>query len=104
MSKVDKGEYEFADTLRPADVKEKTEAEIVEVKEVKTKYGSKRVAVLDSKQQVFLNAMSLQNLVEVFGDETDDWVNKEITFEVEVSERTQGKQAIVVSSKAEKKK
>lgn len=99
MTKVDKGEYEFADTIKPADLKEPANAKITEMKEVKTKYGSKRVAVLETGQQIFLNAMSLQNLVEVFGDETDKWVGKEITMEVEVSERTQGKQAIVATPK-----
>ena len=99
MSKVDKGEYEFADTLKPADLKEKVETKITRVKEIQTRYGNKRVAVLETGQQIFLNAMTLQNLVEAFGDETDDWSGKEIVLEVESSERTQGKKAIVVTPK-----
>lgn len=99
MSKVDKGEFEFADTLKPADLKKPTEAKITEMKEVKTKYGSKRVAILETGKQVFLNAMSLQNLVEGFGDETDNWIGKEVVLETEISERTQGKQSIVMTPK-----
>jgi len=102
MSKVDKGEFEFADTLKPANLKGKTEAVIVEMKEIKTKYGSKRVAVLGTGNQIFLNAISLQNLVASFGDETEDWVGKKIYLEVEISERTQGKQAIVATAPKKK--
>ena len=100
MSKVDEGEYMFADTLRPADIKDKKEeTRIKEMKQIGTKYGDKRVAVLDTGKQIFLNAMSLQNLVEAFGDETDKWEGQNIVMEVEVSERTQGKSAIVVTAK-----
>lgn len=104
MSKVDKGEWSFAETLKPANLKEKVETRITEIKQIGTKYGDKRVAVLETGEQVFLNAMSLQNLVTAFGDETDKWIGQEISLEVEVSERTQGKQAIVISAKTEKKK
>ena len=101
MSKVDQGEYMFADTLRPADIEKgkQIETKITEVKQIGTKYGDKRVAVLETGKQVFLNAMSLQNLVEAFEDETDKWVGKEIVMEVEVSERTQGKPSIVITPK-----
>jgi len=102
MSKVDTGEYMFAETLRPADIEagKKVVTKITEIKQIVTKYGDKRVAVLETGQQIFLNAMTLQNLVEAFGDETEEWIGKEITLEVEVSERTQGKQAIVVTGKS----
>ena len=99
MSKVDESEYKFVDALKPADLKGKVEAKIKEVKEVKTKYGSKRLLVLESGKQVFLNAMSLQNLVEVGGDETNDWVGNEIIMDIENSKRTQEKDAIVVTPK-----
>mgnify|MGYP001103618035 CR=1 FL=1 len=101
MSKIDKGEYMFADTLRPADIEKgkKVETRITEIKQIGTKYGDKRIAVLETGQQIFLNAMSLQNLVKAFEDETEKWVGKEIVMEVEISERTQGKPSIVVSAK-----
>ena len=98
MAKVDKGEYMFAETLRPADVKEPVETEMTEIKAIGTKYGDKRIAVLKTGQQVFLNAISMQNLVEAFGDETDDWLNKKVTVGTEVSERTQGKRSIVLTA------
>lgn len=98
---IDQSEYMFAETLKPADVKEKIVTTITEMKRIGTKYGDKRVAVLGTEQQIFLNAMTLQNLVEAFGTKVSDWVGKEIVLEVEVSERTQGKQAIVVSANTE---
>ena len=101
MSKVDRGEYMFAETLKPADIEKgkQIETRITEMKQIGTKYGDKRVAVLETKQQIFLNAMSLNNLVDAFGDETEKWVGQEITLEVEISERTQRKPSIVVSTK-----
>ena len=103
---IDKGEYMFAETLKPADVKEKIVTTIVEMKRIGTKYGDKRVAVLGTEQQVFLNAMTLQNLVEAFGTKVSDWIGKEIVLEVETSERTKGKDgkqkpAIVISANTE---
>ena len=100
MSEIDQGEYMFAETLRPADIEKGKEVKtkITEVKQIGTKYGDKRVAVLETGQQIFLNAMSLQNLVKAFESETDNWIGKEITMKVEVSERTQGKPSIVVTT------
>ena len=40
--------------------------------------------------------MTLQNLVEAYGDETDEWKGKEVLITTEQSERTQGKKSIVV--------
>ena len=94
---VDAGEYTFADTLKPAEVTKEMKTRIVEMKVISTKYGDKRVAVIDGDKQVFLNSMSLQNLVEGFGNNTKDWEGHEILVNVEVSERTQGKSSIVVS-------
>jgi len=96
MSKVDKGEYMFAETLKTADIKEDIKTEISEEKLIATRYGDKRIAVLKIGQQVFLNAISIRNLVEAFGDETDDWLNKPIIVTTELSERTQGKRAVII--------
>ena len=106
MSKIDQGEYMFADTLRPADIEKDKEIKtrITEVKQIGTKYGDKRVAVLETGKQAFLNAMSLQNLVEAFGNETDKWVGQEVILGIEISERTQGKPSIVVTTEELKKK
>ncbi len=96
MVEIDKSEYLFTDTLKPADIEKAIDTRITDVKSVKTKYGDKRIAVLETGQQVFLNAMSLQNLVEALGNETDKWIGSEITLDTEVSERTQGKKSIVL--------
>lgn len=109
--KVDKSEYAFSDTLRAEDIKEEKIVKILDIKQVSTKYGEKYVAVLDSEEQIFLNNLSLQNLVEAFGDETEDWIDKETTLTIETSERTRGKDTIVLianetqrDKKAKKKK
>lgn len=103
---IDQSEYMFAETLKPADITGKIETTIIEMKLVGTKYGDKRVAVLGTEQQIFLNAMTLENLVEAFGTKVSDWIGKEIVLEVEISERTKGKDgkpkpAIVVKAKVE---
>lgn len=105
MSKIDKGEYEFAETVKPADIKKDIETTITDDKTIGTKFGEKRVIFIDVKdkegrdKQVFINAFSLKNLVGAFGDETDDWKGKAIVITTETSERTQGKKSIVIKSK-----
>lgn len=96
MVKIDKSEYAFSETLKASDVKEDKKVEIIEVKPVGTRYGDKRIAILNDGTQIFLNALSLQNLAEGISDETDDWVNKELTLSTETSERTRGKASIVL--------
>ncbi len=105
MSKIDKGEYEFAETLKPADIKKDIETTITGDKTIGTKFGEKRVIFVAEKdkdgkdKQVFINAFSLKNLVEAYGEETDDWKDKPIVITTETSERTQGKKSIVIKKK-----
>ena len=106
MSKIDKSEYLFNDTLRPADIKKVAplKVKVIDVMELSTRYGNKRVMLLDNKvnnkeTQVFLNAFSLFNLVEAFSDDTDSWRGKEVTLTVENSDRTQKKDSVVVIAK-----
>ena len=104
MSKVDKGEYAFNDTLRADDIKDGDLKVVQEMKEVGTKYGEKRIMMFDDDTQLFLNSMSLQNLVTDFGDETDAWVGKQVKLTLETSERTRGKNSIIVESAVKEEK
>jgi hypothetical protein len=98
MSKVDKSEFEFAETIRPADVpKDGFNTTVVLEKLISTRYGDKRVLVIEDEKQVFLNAFSLSNLVKSFGDDTEKWQGKLIHIDVEKSKRTQDKASIVLT-------
>jgi hypothetical protein len=101
MVKIDASEYAFSETLKADDISEDKKVKILDVKPVSTRYGEKYVGVLDDGTQIFLNSLSLQNLCEGIGPETDEWKDKEIILSTETSERTRGKKTIVVLSKEE---
>ena len=104
MSKIDKSEFEFGETIRPADLKTGgIDTIIVSVRELSTRYGDKRVLIFEGEKQVFLNAFSLKNLVEAYGDETESWIGQRIHIDVESSERTQKKASIIVSKPKDEK-
>jgi len=101
MSKVEIDEYEFADTIRPADIKEVLQVTIKSNKTISTRYGVKRVIMIDldkKERQVFLNAFSIKNLVKEFSDESENWNGKIVNLNVEKSDRTQQKPSIVLSA------
>ena len=101
--KLDKKDYEFSQTIKAEDAVEK-EVKIQSIREVATKYGNKFVALLDDSTQIFLNSLSMQNLMEAFGDDTDNFIGKRVKLTIEVSERTRGKKTIVLLTGKEKKK
>jgi hypothetical protein len=103
MVKVNKSDFTFSNTIKAEDLVEK-EVKITEIKEVKTKYGEKMIAVLDDNTQIFLNDLSMNNLIDAFGEETDDYIGKKINLTIETSERTRNKKAIVVIASKNKKK
>jgi len=96
MTRIDESEFMFAETLHPANIPEPLKVKPIEVKLVATRYGDKRVMVLSSGKQVFLNSISLKNLVEAFGEETDNWLGKEVTVTTIKDDRTQGKASVVI--------
>ena len=98
MTKIDPTEYTFEETMKPSEVTTEIKTMVKDTKQVMTKYGSKRVLVLENGKQVFLNAFSLQNLVKGLGDETVDWIGKDVIITTETSERTQGKQSIIIKT------
>lgn len=97
MTKIDATEYIFAETIKPAEIKKPIKTTIKDTKQISTQYGEKRIAVLGNDKQIFLNAISLKTLVNNYGDETDEWKDKEIEITTEQSERTQGKKSIVIN-------
>lgn len=99
MTKIKPTEYSFAQTLKPADIKKDVMVKIKRIEDVPTKYGDKRVLVFDldkAENQVFLNGISIRNLVEKFGDDTTEWIGEKVTLTVINSELTQNKDAVVV--------
>lgn len=103
MVKIDKSEYVFNDTLKADDLKKDKVVQIIEVKPVSTKFGEKRIAILNDETQIFLNALSLQNLAEGISDETDDWLNKDLTLTIETGLRTRNKPSLVLLAKEEQR-
>jgi len=103
MVKIDKSEWAFSETLKAEDIKEDKQVKILEIKAVSTRFGEKRVGVLDDETQIFLNALSLQNLCEGISDETDDWIDKDVILSTEVSDRTRNKKSIVLLVKEEQR-
>lgn len=75
--------------------------EISEIDQIETKYGDKLVCKFKNGKSVFINNMSLTNLEEAYGDDTDSWIGKSVALETEISERTQGKKAIVIVAQSE---
>ena len=104
MVKIDKDEYTFVKTMKPDDLEEGATIHtyIEEIKTVPTKYGEKRLAILENETSMFLNAISLKNLVDGFGAETDDWKLKEVTISTETSARTQEKKSLVIQPRISK--
>ncbi len=92
---IDESEYMFSDTLKATDIKKDIGTTIKEVKTISTRYGDKRLMLFDDKQ-IFLNSLSLKNLVEAFGNDENTWKEKPVLITTETSERTQGKKSIVV--------
>lgn len=96
MVKIDKSEYAFNETLKADDVDQDKKVKVLDAKPVSTRYGEKYIAVLDDGTQIFLNALSLQNLCEGISDDTDNWKEQEVILTTETSERTRGKKTIVL--------
>lgn len=66
------------------------QGEMVDVRDVQTKtYGEKTVATIslkDKKVNVFLNMVSLNKLIEAFGEDDEQWKGKLVDLTVEKDE------------------
>ncbi len=65
-------------------------AVIMDLNDVKTGYGDKLVATLqtkDSSFNVFVNATSLKNMIEAFGDEDSVWLKQAVELKLEVDKK-----------------
>lgn len=97
--KIPKEAYVFNETLKAEDFKfgHKEKITLKEVKQIKTQsYGEKFVGVTSEDKQVFINSISLANLVKDLSDDTQNWLGVPLLLEIETSERTKGKKTIVL--------
>lgn len=88
-------------TLKVEDIKGKPlkNVTIVNVREIKTEYGPKKVMDFKASGKdysVFLNAISINALIDAFGDESDKWKGKSANVEVYNGKETKNSDAIVV--------
>lgn len=80
---------------------EETTATIESVRDLDTKHGNKTVTTLnDGKKSfdVFLNNMSINNLIDAYGDEDQEWIGKNVQVSKEKCERFDN-EMIVLSKK-----
>ena len=97
--RIDEGEYFFADTLKPADIKKPIVTTVKNVELITTMYGAKRVLVFDDgkgDKQVFLNALSLKELVGAYGQLIKDWIDRKVKITVIKNDKTHNKKSILV--------
>ena len=79
------------------------EVEIVELKfDIETKFGDKSIMVfncedLKENHQIFLNQISENNLIEKFGNESDNWIGKKVGITVIKNEQTLNAKAFFVT-------
>lgn len=69
---------------------------IKEIIDVETKFGDKTVITLDDGDSVFMNAESNNRLLERFGEEDKNWINKAVKITCE-KDNTFNKLMLVVS-------
>jgi len=65
---------------------EECQAEVVEVKDIKTTYGDKVVITLKKDEKlfdVFVNNVSMKKLVEAYGEEDNSWKGKFVDLKKE---------------------
>lgn len=74
--------YEYESKKYEADIKD---GDVITLsssgEEVEGKYGTKqvfRVATRNGEKNVNVNQTSINNLIDAFGDDTEDWVGKEV--------------------------
>ena len=82
MPKLDRSEYfQGGAFLKAADVRPGTKYTILKFEAIKTRIGTRPVLRLKETELPFgLNATNFDKMVEKFGDDSDDWANKKITF------------------------
>jgi len=87
---VERTKQEIYETLQAKSFKVGTkigQGKIINVRDVKTKtYGTKTVATIslkDKKVNIFLNMISLNNLIDCWGQEDTVWIDKLVNLNVE---------------------
>lgn len=70
-----------AQFLKAADVRPGTKYTVVKFDAIKTRIGTRPILRFKETELPFgLNATNFDKMVEKYGDETDDWEGKKITF------------------------
>jgi hypothetical protein len=80
-------------------LKDKTQIEILSLKDVATKNGQKTIAVVEmngEKVQVFVNATSMNNLIDAFGNDDKYFIGKMCDLEIEKAPSPFNKQSMIV--------
>lgn len=105
---VKRKKSELVDALKASDLKtdwEIKDAEITEVKDVKTKFSDNERVVIsfqdvkdDVKFAVFVNQKSLNNLIDAFGEDDKKWIGEHCKLSLETDEKF-GKKMIVIEAK-----
>jgi hypothetical protein len=82
MPKVKRSDYfEGGSFLRADDVRPGSKYTIVSFESIKTRIGSRPILRLKETDKPFgLNATNFDTLIERYGDDTDNWKGKKITF------------------------
>ena len=82
MPKLDRGEYfQGAAFLKAADVRPGTKYTVLKFEAIKTRIGLRPILRLKETELPFgLNATNFDKMVDKFGDDSDDWISKKITF------------------------
>ena len=82
MPKIDRNEYfQGGLFLKAADVRPGTKYTITAFEAIKTRLGTRPILRFKETELPFgLNATNFDKLVEKFGDDSDDWKGKKITF------------------------
>jgi hypothetical protein len=94
---------EMLDTLKADDediILNLGDMQIISIKDIDTKYGEKTVITLeevnsDKKVQVFVNAVSMNNLIDAYGEEDKKYIGKNVKLTIEIDEKFNKKMIVI---------
>jgi hypothetical protein len=87
-------------TLKADDEPNFESVEIMDVKDIETRYGDKLVLTIDdgeTKFDVFCNQTSENNLIDSFGENDKDWIGKFVKITTEEDEKYKKKMIVITA-------
>lgn len=95
---------ELSHTLKASDFKKPVKGVISKIEDIDTKYGEKTILTFtvegdEKPYSVFLNADSQNNLIDAFGDDDENWLNKPIEIKKEKDETFEKDKLVVYPGK-----